>query len=481
MVGDKLWLLGLLVHLSLGSSAPDEVPDAPQLKSTCPKGWTQDGRNCFTVNEETVDFRGAAVACNGSVGSIRNMEQNIILKGIIKEPTWIHVQYISDYGWVEPGEHASLNFSNPKETINRSGLYKCGLLTPEGTWELDDCRGSEHPSLCQRSLECEDGWFGDKCMDRCHCFTPGCNSSSGECSHGCKVGWTGPSCNIRQKKTEARYHCMRDGEDQYHMILKVDNHGINFRSVNALTPDGSISQTCSKANFTINEDGPMLTYIHGNDTQFSPDCSAQKVDDTDPVYEWTFRLQQVDGVLSPYDTDVKVRCNFTDADKMIISTPPVHVKRKTQPREEIAPNHVSTNVVIVDAKSGEEVSHVALGQEIQMEVPVPQQNSTDDRSVIGLLSPRNCEAKSPDGQFVKKITDSEGCDVFGSKSGEFTLKGQEGEERRMRSNAFSAFAFSGYSSLIFSCDLKPCYNPILQNCISPCRRGRRYGRSSDDP
>ncbi|XP_046550304.1 uncharacterized protein LOC124260101 [Haliotis rubra] len=473
-----LWFLSLMVHLSLGSSAPDE--GVPQYTSTCPDGWTQVGRHCFSVNEDAVDADVISEACNQSVATIRGMEQNNVLKGIVKEPTWINAKFTSNSGWVDPVTFVPLNFSNPERQITESSIYKCGLLTPDGTWDLDDCREATYPTLCQRSLECVDGWYGDKCMDRCHCFIPGCNVTTGECPYGCEVGWTGPSCNIRQKKPEARYHCMRDGEE-YHMILRVDNHGIFFRSVNSLDSKGKASSKCTRDKFTVNEDGPMLTYIHGNDTQFSPDCSAQKVGDNEPVYEWTFRLQQYEGVLSPFDTDVKVRCNFSDADGMVVSTVPIHVERKTQPPEVVTPRHVSGNVMIVDAKSGEEVNQVAFGQEIQIVVPTAAQNVSvsDDRSRIGLLSPRNCEAKSPDGKFVKKMTDANGCDVYMTTGG-FTLKGDSGEERRMSSQAFSAFAFAGYSSLTFSCDLKPCYNPVRQDCVSPCGRNR-YGRSADNP
>ncbi|XP_067678416.1 uncharacterized protein [Haliotis asinina] len=473
-----LWFLSLVVHLSLGSSAPDE--DAPHYKSTCPNGWTQVGRHCFKVIEDMVTALDISETCNQSVATIRGMEQNSVLKGIVKEPTWINAKYTPSGGWVDPVTFLPLNFSNPERKIRGSRIYKCALLTPNGTWDLDDCRSPTHPTLCQRSLECVDGWYGDKCMDRCHCFTPGCNSTTGECPYGCEVGWTGASCNIRQKKPEARYHCMRNGAE-YHMILRVDSHGIAFRGVNSVDSKGAVSSECTRAKFTFNGDGAMLTYIHGNDTQFSPDCSALKVDDNEPVYEWTFRLQQHEGVLSPFDTDVKVRCNFSDADDMIISTAPVHVERKSQPPEVVTPRHVSANVMIVDAKSGEEVSQVAFGQEIQIVVPTAAQNVSvsDDRSRIGLLSPRNCEAKSPDGQFVRKMTDENGCDVYMGMGG-YTLTGESGEERRMSSTAFKAFAFSGYSSLSFSCDLKPCYNPVRSECVSPCGRDR-YRRSADNP
>ncbi|XP_061170429.1 receptor-type tyrosine-protein phosphatase mu-like [Saccostrea echinata] len=58
---------------------------------------------------------------------------------------------------------------------------------------LDGCHGHWNGSKCD---ECENGYYGTKCEDECfNCLKHSCEKVSGQCFGGCKEGWTGARCD----------------------------------------------------------------------------------------------------------------------------------------------------------------------------------------------------------------------------------------------------------------------------------------------
>lgn len=44
------------------------------------------------------------------------------------------------------------------------------------------------------TLECDDGYFGPNCIDKCNRTCRSCNKKSGICDNGCQPGWRGLYC-----------------------------------------------------------------------------------------------------------------------------------------------------------------------------------------------------------------------------------------------------------------------------------------------
>lgn len=42
--------------------------------------------------------------------------------------------------------------------------------------------------------ECDDGFFGPNCIEKCNTTCRNCNKTSGICDKGCKPGWKGLYC-----------------------------------------------------------------------------------------------------------------------------------------------------------------------------------------------------------------------------------------------------------------------------------------------
>lgn len=48
-------------------------------------------------------------------------------------------------------------------------------------------------TLCVYS-ECDDGNFGENCIDKCNATCRSCNKTTGICDNGCQPGWRGLNC-----------------------------------------------------------------------------------------------------------------------------------------------------------------------------------------------------------------------------------------------------------------------------------------------
>ena len=60
--------------------------------------------------------------------------------------------------------------------------------------------------------ECEDGYFGVNCVDRCNSTCKTCNKTKGTCDNGCQPGWIGANCDTRM------FYCIQ-GNIRPHFIF----------------------------------------------------------------------------------------------------------------------------------------------------------------------------------------------------------------------------------------------------------------------
>jgi len=48
-------------------------------------------------------------------------------------------------------------------------------------------------------VECDDGYFGENCTEKCHCSDGDiCSKENGLCPSNCAAGWNGTSCQDGQ-------------------------------------------------------------------------------------------------------------------------------------------------------------------------------------------------------------------------------------------------------------------------------------------
>ncbi|ESO86154.1 hypothetical protein LOTGIDRAFT_235529 [Lottia gigantea] len=443
----------------------------------CPEGWVKHKDNCMFSSTQAKSWSKARKLClknepQGKLIEIHSAEENTVLTELVNGTNfeyWIglkdlHRRYTSNRAivWNSTNSEIRYLYNNFKTNTHHVREENCGFLDDRGLWYLTKSCDLKKRFLCQKKTDCLNGYYGQLCSERCHCYKADCDRNTGKCPYGCSRGWMGENCNEKKGAAEIAVYCVEEKNSDKHALVRVDLKGVSYDEIYLLDETGAIA--CKKSLFNPDTDGiyNINITIYSNGTT-NPDCSPKHT--SEELFEWTLRTEEFSGFLSDYDRKFQVKCNFNRAEKLF--------RQKNQPvsrkstinlvEKEVKQTTENVKLIVQDPSTKEPISRINIGSKIQIAMVLDTHNTSV--SAKGIF-PYNCSCSTSDGKITRYLTDSTGCPL---KNSPIVSLEEQGSPAHLISNAFDAFTIEGRSDVVFHCQFRFCFETFsLSECSRFC-------------
>ncbi|XP_071119423.1 uncharacterized protein [Haliotis cracherodii] len=453
-------VLRLLSVVILVISVADGADTLDTFK--CPEGWMLQIQSCYKWGTSQMTFSDAQDQCRQSGATVRvitNKEENQLFTVSSSGDTyWLGIQWTNQkWGYQTNGTTTDLTYTAFASSSNTYNRYNCAVWqSTTRVWSAESCT-SKHLFICQKPADCVPGRFGENCTNQCHCRADVCNSTSGICKYGCQIGWTGKSCDTEKQKAEAKFYCFKI-QARNVMMFRVDQRGTVYRDVSAIDEYGDTVDTCSRTVYDHFEPGGTgtLKVTQTANNSFTPNCGGNEV--SNEVHSWKFRFREYPNTSSAYDIMFEVKCDFTNANSLEISTTS-NTDKPANKSTSLTESTLSVSLDIIDPVNNLSVTTAKLGQQVRLQLKL---NNVEEFGVSA-ISPFNCSVGTLDQRHEVFFTDEHGCSPSDAQ-----ILFLNNDVTRWRSEMFETFSFPGYDKLFFRCQYHVCFTEQQHYCRDMC-------------
>jgi hypothetical protein len=315
-------------------------------------------------------------------------------------------------------------------------------------------------SVCEKSISCQQGYFGHLCEKECHCHGEICNPSRApgyneiSCRYGCQRNWIGDSCDKEKQYAEVRYFCVNSPEEGGKYVqIALYNKGISYSAVYGLLANKAVGTWCNSTTIDPYPDVSIIKIPIDDDSiaeMSEGKCCGEKLQDD--IYSWTIAVKEYPGILLEHDVMVNVTCDFSQAKSLVSAgTYDLEGSKPHQIYEtQATPDSINDDVKLrfIDPQSGQQVHEVHIGTPVVLQL----QYGLKKGSVLKRVFPYNCAVSTSDGKQVRKLLDKNGCPVTASP-----IKPFSDVNNALVTPLFNAFAIEGHRDVTFQCYLQLCF------------------------
>ncbi|GFS13605.1 hypothetical protein ElyMa_001401400 [Elysia marginata] len=347
-------------------------------------------------------------------------------------------------------------------------------------YELVYC-ADEYNFICEKDMDCIPGRFGPGCQSECHCLGEVCDTRLGppKCPWGCQPGWTGETCSKPKQKPEVRYFCINSPEKHFgsYVDVHVHTHGINFRSIYALSANSTKRGEWCPGTIVSSDDAEhehVTIMIKMNET-IADDirdgkCSGQEV--ANNHFEWTLVIQEFEGILLESDIQVLISCDFNASETLQRSA--LSQQSDTQEfydKVELIPETADVTLDVVDPYTREVITEATIGSHVALQIRFGYQED----SLVKGVRPHHCVATCTSGHESKDLLGHDGCTAPGSPVPHFQK--DENSTNSISTPWFPLFAFADHTEVVFKCGFRLCFH--ADDCEPGCRHDGHHDDSHD--
>ncbi|XP_046358028.2 uncharacterized protein LOC124136207 isoform X1 [Haliotis rufescens] len=458
-----LWLMlaaFFIIDVTDGADTPD--------KFKCPEGWMLGLESCYKWGTSQMTFSRAQDQCRQSGATVRlitNKEENQLFSVSDTGGTyWLGIvkSFNQKWGYQTNGTTTYLTYTKFTQNIHNYNYgMSCAVWQSQTQMWLEEACTNRHLFICQKPPDCVPGRFGENCARQCHCKGHICDATSGLCKYGCQIGWTGESCDTEKKKAEAKFYCFKI-QARNVMMFRVDQRGTVYRDVSAIDEYGDTVDTCSRTVYDHFETGGTgtLKVTQTFNNSFTPNCGGNEV--SNEVHSWRFRFREYPGTSSAYDIMFEVKCDFTNANSLEISTA-YNTDKPANKSILLTESTVSVSLDIIDPVDNLSIAAAKLGQQVRLQMKL---NNVDE-SGVNAISPYNCSIGTLDHRHNTIFIDEHGCSPRDAQ-----IVFRNTDVTTWRSEMFETFAFPGYDKLFFRCQYQVCFTEDQHYCRDMCSHSR---------
>nr|KAI8749977.1 hypothetical protein BgiMline_016927 [Biomphalaria glabrata] len=475
--------------------ADDDTPAENQstVNWYCPEGWTafNDGHNitCLWFSNTSLYQVKAQTICKNFGSSLVKLHTEDKIKAFkdnfskLENDIYIGLRkergYDASYMWDGINGLEIANISILPTSVKESIHYKlsCVYINTQGEWDIDDCE-TEYNFVCEKSVECKPGSFGDKCFNQCHCLGEPCNPKSSEirCKYGCQTGWMGNACDLEKQDPDVKYYCVNSQEKGKYVNIRIYTKGVHYRSIYGLNVNKTRSPWCYGSSISEDIDSSLPVTItipvkeELQEVLESGSCAGEHL--SNDTYLWTVVIKENEGILLEHDLQVTIKCDFSKSESLIRNSAYSVIGQPTELHKQfLEPQSTEDDVSmqVVDSYSGQVISEAAVGSSVTLTIKF----GLKEGSLIKGITPYDCYATSPHNKFKKQLIDSQGCPMSGSPISAFS----ERDDNSIQTQWFPLFAFEGEQNVVFQCSFDLCF---LKGCQVGCRAFRFHKRSAED-